>query len=1102
MAPNERLILDLNSMLNAALLRGTDIEFGRTVQAEDGKSVQVNSAKYGVEGFVQKFVEVIEQIGVAPIDVIGVWDGSGAKMYRRNFLPQYKEGRDKHPAVYEELNTARETVTAFLRAVGCTVMEQAGAEADDVIAYLAQNLQSQCVVHTRDGDLCVLVDEKTDVWRNGQMSVNPYGPFPHKHILTYKSLVGDTSDRIPGAKGFGDKAFVDLVSTFGVDGLDAMLDLIQTNQLGRLSEDVEDLPVLRKIIDSQDQVVDSWRAARLYPGRVNTNQQPLTILAGMVKPFNELPEICQFDELRPLCQQVKLVSAENYERSLAHFRKHVGDRFEVALDIETSTPPESDEWLAFKKKRDSSKGGVDVLASRLTGMSITYGSNLQYTVYIAVDHVEEDGVTNITVDQCREFCEAVPRGHAHVIHNRNFEFTVLYKAWGDKWKDNGWHGFVPNALDTAIEASYVDENQPRGLKHWSSRALGYRQTTYEEVTQGLKMNAMTAREVLAYGADDTVCTAALHNYFRIVMELEHTWNTYLQVEQIPEYLTTLAYVQGLNYSPSRLRELIKQDQAAYDKLWADFRQYLIDKGWGGTQCPVYEELTPASIKEAFAIVTGREFTSRKRKLDALVQEMSEQITEDDVLANLLVTAVQRNDLDTVNRLVADQFSGEPEFNPDSTRQKQKFLYQVVGATPRIYGALTDKQRQDPEMVRAFQLLRKFKENPDLDVPDEVRQLWVSKASTDDDAVALALHMDKHLPEADRHALETYAALRKIQTRFKMFYEPYQHAAHWQDGKLHPSLIQCEAVTRRYSSRDPNIQQLPARGEGIRFRELILPHHKDAVVVSIDWGGQELRLMAEECRDENMLSCFLGENKRDMHSLVAVSAAPSIWGEEVSYDDFIRMRKQGTEEERAKADDLRNKGKTCNFSTQFGAMAPTLAIHLLSDEETAQKFIDAKDGAFPRINQWKAEFEAEAKEQGYATTRLGARRHLRNAFRSEDKWDLKRAERQASNFRIQSSGGEMARLAMKSLWESGIFTGRLDARWMFPVHDEVVFSVHRDQAHEAIRIAHACMVQPYAGMVVPLESEVAIGRDFGRMEVLGTQPNKEKTEEILDGLFSE
>ena len=1100
MAPNERLILDLNSMLNAALLRGTDIEFGRTVQAEDGKTVQVNSAKYGVEGFVQKFVEVIEQIGVAPIDVIGVWDGSGAKMYRRNFLPQYKEGRDKHPAVYEELNAARETVTAFLRAVGCTVMEQAGAEADDVIAYLVQNLQSQCVVHTSDGDLCVLVDEKTDVWRNGQMSVNPYGPFPHKHILTYKSLVGDTSDRIPGAKGFGDKAFVDLVSTFGVDGLDAMLDLIQTNQLGRLSEDVEDLPVLRKIIDSQDQVVDSWRAARLYPGRVNTNQQPLTILAGMVKPFNELPEICQFDELRPLCQQVKLVSAENYERSLAHFRKHVGDRFEVALDIETSTPPESDEWLAFKKKRDSSKGGVDVLASRLTGMSITYGSNLQYTVYMTVDHVEEDGVTNITVDQCREFCEAVPRGHAHVIHNRNFEFTVLYKTWGDKWKDNGWHGFVPNALDTAIEASYVDENQPRGLKHWSSRALGYRQTTYEEVTQGLKMNAMTAREVLAYGADDTVCTAALHNYFRIVMELEHTWNTYLQVEQIPEYLTTLAYVQGLNYSPSRLRELIKQDQAAYDKLWADFRQYLIDKGWGGTQCPVYEELTPASIKEAFAIVTGREFTSRKRKLDALVQEMSEQITEDDVLANLLVTAVQRNDLDTVNRLVADQFSGEPEFNPDSTRQKQKFLYQVVGATPRIYGALTDKQRQDPEMVRAFQLLRKFKENPDLDVPDEVRQLWVSKASTDDDAVALALHMDKHLPEADRHALETYAALRKIQTRFKMFYEPYQHAAHWQDGKLHPSLIQCEAVTRRYSSRDPNMQQLPKEGEGVQFREIYVPHSKEAVIVSCDFSAQEIRHLAFNSRDPALLACYVGDNLMDLHTSVAAQASTSIWGEEVSYDDLKMMVDDPNHKRHKEAKDLRKQAKTVVFGTTYGMQAQTLSVRLKTDVEVAQQFIDAKEQTFPVAAQWKKDYEAECFERGYAKTLLGARRHLREAFRAADKWDVMRAERQASNFVIQSSAAEQTKLAMKAMWESGVFTGKYDARFIGPIHDEVVFSVHKDDALEVIQIVHQCMTQDYAGMDVPVVSSISLGPNFCDQVELGDKFDAENISKAIATVF--
>ena len=51
-----------------------------------------------------------------------------------------------------------------------------------------------------------------------------------------------------------------------------------------------------------------------------------------------------------------------------------------------------------------------------------------------------------------------------------------------------------------------------------------------------KMNELTGAEVLSYGADDTICTAALHTHYQLMMELEGTWEIYQEVETLPEYL--------------------------------------------------------------------------------------------------------------------------------------------------------------------------------------------------------------------------------------------------------------------------------------------------------------------------------------------------------------------------------------------------------------------------------------------------------------------------------------------------------------------------------------------------------------------------------------
>lgn len=1093
-----RLLIDMNSIVNQSMLGGTDEEFGIVIQhPETGKDVKINSAIYTVDRFLERYHQALEHFDVAPVDVIGVWDGKGGKMYRQNFLPQYKAGRDKLPQQHEVLNDAKNTINNFLRFLGTTIVEQTGCEADDTLAYLAKHLTStHNIIYTGDGDLTVLVDDNTSVWRMGELDKNPYGPFPFKHVLTYKSLVGDTSDKIPGARGFGDKAFVKLVNTFGLEGLDQMLEEIEGGTLSSLKENIPDLPELKKVVEDEAGVTNSWRAAKLYPNRVNANRRPIDILPGFCHVDADIGDMVDY---RPMFAKywpaVKLVSAENYEQALEHFKKHAPHRFELALDIETSTPEESDEWLELRGKTE----GVDVLGSKLTGMSLTYGCNLQYTVYMAVDHVEEPGVSNITVDQCREWCEAIPEGTHIIIQNRSFEFAVLWNTWGEKWKDNGWYGFVPNAYDTAVEASYVDENLPRGLKERTKLMFGYDQVTYKEVTGGKKMNQLTARHVLSYGADDTICTAALHTYYRIVMEMEDTWKVYEQVELIPEYLTSLAYVQGIRYSKKRLREIEEEDKIIFDAAWRGFEEYLVEKGWDGSICPVHEEITPAATKEAYLILTGEEFTSRKRKLDALAQEIREA-SDYKGSVDLLASAVENGDVALFNKVIADHFDGKPKFNFNSTTQKQTLFYRTVGMTPRLLNKLTDKQREDSDMRTAFGLFREWQDNPNLQVEDKYRKMWISKASTDEDAVELALTMD-NLPEREQNLLKAYSELRKVETRTKMFYEPYRHIAHWKDGKLHPELIQCEAATRRYSSRNPNIQQLPSRGEGLKFREIILPHHKDAVILSADWSGQELRLMADECRDENMLACFVGDNKKDMHSLTAAAAAPVLWNEAVTYDDFVAMRKAGTPEEMKKAEALRGNGKECNFSSQYGARAPKLAVILKSSVEEAQAFLDAKEAAFPGIAKWKERYESECQERGYALTKLGARRHLRGAFNSDDKWTNLKAERQASNYIIQGSGAEMCKLSMKTMWEMGIFT-KFDCRFIAPIHDEVCVSVHKDQVAEVAALIHEAMTQQYADMYVPLESEIAIGLNLGDLKVIGTEPDEQHTKEVIKELFAD
>jgi 5'-3' exonuclease len=1124
-----RLIIDGNSWMNQALLRGVDHDEGRVIQV-DGKPVQVNGAQYGIDGFFEKFSDHLKEFDLAPRQAILVWDGRNAKLRRRSFLPTYKVGRDKCDAVSEQLNIARERATQMMRDLGVHIAQQEGLEADDVIGYLCKNLRNEKnVVATVDGDLSVLVDENTSVWRLGELNKNPFGGFPHKYITLYKALVGDPGDKIPGAKGFGDTKFVDLVRIFGLDGLDMLTDLIQNDQLDRLKEDIADFPHLQKLIDDKQGVATSWRVASLLINEVNTKKRPLELIPGMVKQWSELADEQRVPELRRFYGTKTLVTAANYDKAYGQVKAQMSLSPFAALDIETSSSEESDEWISrLKSLTENDRARIDVLGHELTGMSLTFGDNSQHTIYMPVDHKDTD---NITVDQCRQMAELIPQKIHTVIQNRQFEFSVLYRTWGGKWADNGWHGMVPNAVDTKIGASYTNENYPKGLKDRSLRHLDYAQATYEQTTckegpvgslkggevlktfekeivaavwgpspardgeeaedvllvapvvqewerRQYKMNELTGREVFDYGCDDTICTAALHTHYRLVMELEQTWGVYLEVEQLPEYLTSLAYVQGIPVSLENLRNMEARDEVAYEAAWATLKTYLLGHGWTGTVCPEFTEMSPAAVKEAAAMLVDTDevqFTTKKRKLDGMAFDLCEQFPDSD-MATILARVIEDGNVHALNKLMKDNFTGDPKINFGSPKQMQNLFYHVIKIKPRIFNKLTDKQREIEVFRNAFKKMRREKDGKEVEFSAEEMEALISKASTDDTAVEWALKKD-NVTDEQRAVLKAYQTVRTVMTRRNLFYRPYKALPHWRDGYIHPSLNQCQAVTLRYSASDPNIQQMPKLGEGVEFRGVVQPHMADALVGSLDFSGQELRDMAEWSGDEALTACYVGDNLKDPHSLTAVAASLLLWGEAIEYDPFIAMLKGSDPVKAKKAKDLRGDAKTVNFASQYDAMAPKIAEELLSDEETAQAFLDAKDLAMPGIMIWKDNVRSQVERDGYATTRMGARRHLRETLMSDNRWEASKAGRQGPNFKIQGSGAEQTKLAMASMWRSGVFTGRFRARFYAPVHDEVVFSVHRDDAYEVIKIVHGCMTQPYGGKVIPIISSISLGRDF-------------------------
>lgn len=1112
-----RLLIDVSSVCWMAIMAGKDKEYGRKLPF-NGKDWYLNGIEFVHDSAMNHLLKVMETYSVVPHQMIFVVEGMNSKALRQGMYRPYKESREERPPEFYELfNTLKERLVSEFISVGAAACSQDGIEADDVIAYLAQNLDGEVIVVTGDGDLTVLVGGDIHVHRRDQLDENPYGPFPHKYITVYKALVGDkSSDNYGGVPGFGEKTFLDLYVNFDDEGLEAMAELLETRRLDRLVEDLADFPKLQKIIDAADDAYTCWNLAKLYPNLVNTMRRPLQWRAGMVKLRSEVAD----ERLHQWAGVIRLVTADNFEKAWAWARAHIAKSPVVALDIETSTPEESDYWLAEAKgvveaaekafaEDDRNliedepisrfKGlGVDVFGSELTGLGLTFGDNNQYTLYFSVDHKD---TPNITKYQLADVIYYIPQAIPIVVHNASFELSVLYQEWGriQMWAENGWHGFLPNIRDTQIMASYVNENISSGLKQGSQHYLGYAQQTYEEVTQGRKMNQLTAQHVLSYGADDTRCTAALFNFFRIIQEIEHTWEVYKEVEIKPAYLLAQAYVDGTPLSTSVMREMEKDDDAKYQRAWEQVEPFLVERGWQGSTCPMIEELTAPAVKEACQIILGRELETRVRKLDKLAEAIE---ALDSPLAPKLAEMVRVNDVAGVQAWVKEAFVPEPGINLNSPKQMRDLMYNHLALPVRVVNNPTDKERaEQPELAKA---VRKYKKiwagTLDVELSDDEKELLKLKAKTNAIAMDFAAVFDNNNPNVGM--LKAVKTMKTVDTRRKMFYRPYRFVQHWKDGRIHAGIRQVGTVTRRMSSSGPNLQQLPKKGDGVRFREAFVPHHKKAVVVSIDFSGQELRLGAGQSLDANMMACYVGDNLKDMHSMTAAGAMEKKWGEpkvkelaeavamscagdDWEYPLFMRLRKHEDKSIAKMADDLRKNAKNVNFGAQYDAMAPKLAETLIIPVADAETFLTAKFAMFPRFEEWKKEIKEQLKVDGFVTTMMGARRHLREKLLSDDGWEKEKAQRQGPNFKIQGSGAEMTKLSMARLWDSGALW-KYDARFIAPIHDELVASVAIEHAVEFIREMHQCMTQPYSTLPVPILGSISLGPSLGKQIECGDE----------------
>ena len=265
------------------------------------------------------------------------------------------------------------------------------------------------------------------------------------------------------------------------------------------------------------------------------------------------------------------------------------------------------------------------------------------------------------------------------------------------------------------------------------------------------------------------------------------------------------------------------------------------------------------------------------------------------------------------------------------------------------------------------------------------------------------------------------------------------------GRVHTSYSLAATTTGRFSSSDPNLQNIPIRTkEGRKIRDAFIaePGH---MLVAADYSQIELRILADVADLPTMKQAFA--DRVDIHALTA----SEMFGEAIEGMDPM----------------IRRKAKAINFGIIYGISAFGLANNLNISRTEAAEYIKSYFEKFPGIKKYMEAAKNEARENGYVKTIFGRKCHIKGI---NDKNGAMRAfaERQAINAPIQGAAADVIRRAMIRM--PAAIAPIEGAKMLLQVHDELVFEVPEKSADDLMAIVKTAMegaAMPAVNLTVPL-----------------------------------
>jgi len=338
-------------------------------------------------------------------------------------------------------------------------------------------------------------------------------------------------------------------------------------------------------------------------------------------------------------------------------------------------------------------------------------------------------------------------------------------------------------------------------------------------------------------------------------------------------------------------------------------------------------------------------------------------------------------------------------------------------------------------------------NVNLDSPKQLKEYFIGKKGLQ----VLKRSKRTNEPSVDSDVLKKYAKMGVNEADWILKYRFYAKITSTfipalkpdTEGRIHPFFHQVGTTSGRFSSSNPNCQNLPrAKDDELGIRKCIRAP-KGYKLVGYDYSAIELRLTAHFSNQKNLIDSF---NKgTDMHAMVAKDVGCT-----------------------------RDQAKTLSYALLYGAGINVIAKNMKTDRVHASQYIQAFRVKYHDITLFIQNTKQEIINNNKIGMLYGRERHMPKYFEDLSEWEKGGVLRSMVNAKIQGSSAMMMKKAMVDIY-NGI--QKYDAHIVATIHDEIICLVKEDEAEEVAKVMDKAMTDSGKGLKVKITVDGGIGNNW-------------------------